>query len=381
MIRQPMVFWATGALVVFCASFFGKSAERKIRMWSFGKTTDGEPTYRYLLANDKGMEVEIINYGADIVSLKVPDRNGKIADVVLGYDDLDGYQADKSYLGASVGRYGNRIAAGRFTLDGATFHLPRNEGPNCLHGGVRGFNKRLWTAADASRADAQVLEFGYTSVDGEEGFPGTLVAKVTFTLPSDKNELRIDYTATTDKATVVNLTNHSYFNLTGVPAEEILDHRLVLHAAKFTPVDATLIPTGEERSVADGPFDFRKPTAIGARIDQDDPQLRFARGYDHNWILEEAGNDLHAAAEVYDPASGRALEVQTTEPGIQFYSGNFLDGTVRGKAGQCYGHRAAFCLETQHFPDSPNHANFPPTELKPGQTYTSTTIFRFSTRK
>lgn len=382
MIRPPTILQAAGMLFIFCVSFLGKSVERRFRVSNFGTTKYGEPIHRYVLANERGMEVAIVNYGADVVSLRVPDRDGKVADVVLGYDDLHGYEADKSYFGASIGRYGNRIAGGQFTLDGSVFHLPKNDGPNCLHGGTRGFNTRVWTGVHASRPDAQVLELTYTSPDGEEGFPGTVQAKVVFTLPVDKNELRIDYSATTDKDTVVNLTNHSYFNLTGVPAQAIVEHQLLLRAARFTPVDATLIPTGEERAVLGSPFDFRKAVAIGARINEDDQQLKFGKGYDHNWVLENAANGrLQVAAEVYEPSSGRVLEVQTTEPGIQFYSGNFLDGTVKGKGGQFYAHRTGFCLETQHFPDSPNHANFPSTELKPGQTYKSTTVLRFSSRK
>ncbi len=364
-------------LFIFCASFLGKSVERRIRVFSFGNAKYGEPINRYLLANERGTEAAIINYGADVVSWRVPDRDGKVADVVLGYDDLGGFEADKSCFGASIGRYGNRIAARQFTLDGSVFRLPKNDGPNCLHGRTRGFNKRVSTGVDASRPDAQVLELTYTSPDGDE----TVRAKVTFTLPVDKNELRIDYSATTDKDTVVNLTNHSYFNLTGVPAQAIADHQLLLRAARFTPVDATLIPTGEERAVAGSPFDFRKAVAIGAQICEDDQPLKFGKGCDPNWVLEDAANGgLPVAAEVYEPSRGRLLEVQTTEPGIQFYSGNFLDGTVKGKGGQSYGLRTGFCLETQHFPDSPKHANFPSTELKSGQSYKSTTVLRFSSR-
>jgi aldose 1-epimerase len=321
----------------------------------------------------------VTNYGAALVSLKIPDRNEKASDIVLGYDNLEGYKQDKSFFGATIGRYGNRIAKGEFTLDGTAFHLPKNDGSNSLHGGSKGFNKRVWTAADRSQADAEVLELTYTSQDGEEGYPGTLKVKVIYTLPAESNELRIDYSATTDKDTVVNLTNHSYFNLSGVANQEIVDHQLLLHAQKFTPVDATLIPTGELRAVAGTPFDFTKATPIGARINQDDEQLKFGKGYDHNWVLEHGhGNGLQLAAEVSEPTSGRVLEVLTTEPGIQFYSGNFLDGTVRGKGRQRYGHRTGFCLETQHFPDSPNHPNFPSTVLKPGENYLSTTVFRFS---
>jgi aldose 1-epimerase len=370
------------ALLILANAFNVKGAERKIQFAEFGKTMNGDTVYRYVLTNSKGVEAVVISYGAALVSLKAPDRNGKSADIVLGYDSLGGYEQDKYFFGATIGRYGNRIASGQFTLDGTVFHLPKNDGPNSLHGGSRGFNKRIWTGVDRSRADAQVLELTYTSQDGEEGYAGTLKVQVTYTLPAEANELRIDYSATTDKDTVVNLTNHSYFNLSGVASQEILEHQLLLRALEFTPVDSTLIPTGELRAVCCGPFDFTKATAIGARINQGDEQLKFGKGYDHNWALERTQKGgLQVAAEVFEPTSGRVLEVLTTEPGIQFYSGNFLDGTVRGKGGQLYGRRTGFCLETQHFPDSPNHPNFPSTVLKPGQVYRSTTVLRLTTRK
>lgn len=370
------------ALLILANCFHAKGAERKIQVYDFGKTKNGDTVYRFVLANSKGFEAVVISYGAALVSLRAPDRNGKSADIVLGYDSLDDYERDKAFFGATIGRYGNRIAGGQFTLDGTVFHLPKNDGPNSLHGGSRGFNKRIWTGVDRSRADAQVLELTYTSQDGEEGYPGTLKVQVTYTLPADTDELRIDYSATADKDTVVNLTNHSYFNLSGVASQEILEHQLLLRALEFTPVDSTLIPTGELRAVCCGPFDFTKATAIGARINQGDEQLKFGKGYDHNWVLERTNKGgLQVAAVVFEPTSGRVLEVLTTEPGIQFYSGNFLDGTVRGKGGQLYGPRTGFCLETQHFPDSPNHANFPSTVLRPGQVYRTTTVFRLTTRK
>src|SRR5579863_2784829 len=365
MIRPLALLFAIVAFLSVAIGFRAEGTERKIQITDFGKTKEGDAIHRYVLHNDEGVEAIVISYGAALVSLKIPDRAGKIADVVLGYDNLEGYQQDKSFFGATIGRYGNRIAKGEFTLDG----------------GSKGFNKRVWSAMDRSRPDAEVLELTYTSQDGEEGFPGTLKVKVVYTLPAESNELRIDYSATTDKDTVLNLTNHSYFNLSGVANQEIVNHQLLLHAEKFTPVDATLIPTGELRAVAGTPFDFTKATAIGARINQDDEQLKFGKGYDHNWVLKRSGNGLQLAAEVFEPDSGRVLEVLTTEPGVQFYTGNFLDGTVPGKGGQLYGPRTGFCLETQHFPDSPNRPNFPSTELKPGQTYRSTTIFRFATRK
>ena len=382
MIRPPSMFFLFVVFLILATCFRVECADRKIQVADFGKTKEGDSVQRYVLANNKGVEAVVISYGATLVSLRSPDREGRPADIVLGYDSLDGYEQDKSFFGASIGRYGNRIAGGQFTLDGAVFHLPKNDGANSLHGGSKGFNKRVWSGRDRSRGDAQVLELAYTSKDGEEGYPGTLKVTVTYTLPAESNELRIDYSATTDKDTEVNLTNHSYFNLTGVASQDILGHQLILRAPKFTPVDSTLIPTGEMRAVANTPFDFTKPTAIGARIDQDDEQLRFGKGYDHNWVLDKTNaGGLQIAAEVFEPSSGRVLEVLTTEPGIQFYSGNFLDGTVRGKGGQLYGHRTGFCLETQHFPDSPNHQNFPSTELKPGKVYRSTTVFRLTARK
>jgi aldose 1-epimerase len=382
MIRLLAIPGALLAVVMLAASVQVRSAERKVQIEDFGTTKDGEAIHRYVLRNENGVEAAVISFGAVLQELKIPDREGKFADVVLGYDDLAGYENGKSYFGATVGRYGNRIAGGEFTLDGTVFHIPKNDGPNSLHGGIRGFNKHVWSAVDRSTGSAEVLELTYTSANGEEGFPGTLHVQVTYTLPAKSNELRIDYTATTDKNTVLNLTNHSYFNLSGIPLQQIVNHQLLLHAQKFTPVDATLIPTGELRPDAGTPFDFTKSTAIGARINQDDEQLKFGHGYDHNWVLNSGGDHgLQLAAEVFEPASGRVLEVLTTEPGVQFYTGNFLNGTVPGKGGVLYGYRTAFCLETQHFPDSPNHPSFPSTELKPGQVFRSTTIFRFATRK
>src|SRR5581483_7340629 len=325
----------------------------------------------------------ISTYGGTLVSLKVPDNKGKVDDIVLGYPNLDGYITDKAYFGATVGRYGNRIANGKFQLDGMTYTLPKNDnGENTLHGGIKGFNKKVWAATDVSTPSTEAVELTYLSKDGEEGFPGNLSVKVTYTLPANSNELKIDYKATTDKDTVVNLTNHSYFNLSGQGNGDILQHQLTIHAARFTPVDKGLIPTGELREVKGTPFDFNQPMAIGSRIEQDDQQLKLGKGYDHNWVLDKTGtpDSLFLAAEAYDPQSGRVLDVLTAEPGVQFYTGNFLDGSVTGKDGKVYKRRYAFCLETQHFPDSPNHRNFPSTELKPGQHYHTMTVFRFSTR-
>jgi aldose 1-epimerase len=304
-----------------------------------------------------------------------PDRNGKMADVVLGFDSLDGYLQNPSpFFGALIGRYGNRIGHARFTLDGRVYQVDRNDGENSLHGGARGFDKRVWTSRALTDGS---LELTYLSVDGEEGYPGNLRATVTYHL-TDANELRIDYAASTDKDTVVNLTNHSYFNLKGAGAGDILNHRVMLNADRFTPVDGGLIPTGELRAVAGSPFDFRSATAIGARIEANDEQIKIGKGYDHNWVLNRGGDGLALAARVEEPSTGRILEVRTTEPGVQFYTGNFLDGTIKGKGGKLYGRRSGFCLETQHFPDSPNKPAFPTTELKQGQKYQSTTVFRFA---
>jgi len=358
-------------ILVFCLQ---AEAQSKMQKQSFGKTEDGQQTDLYILTNKHGMEAAITNYGGTVVSLKVPDRKGKIDDVVLGYDKLEDYAAGKAYFGAIVGRYANRIAHAKFTLEGVTYTLSKNDGDNHLHGG---FNKRVWTAKDVSSSAGQSLELTYLSKDGEEGFPGNLSVKVVYTL-TDQNELKIDYSATTDKDTVINLTNHCYFNLAGQGNGDILQHQLMILGDRFTPVDASLIPTGELRSVKGTPFDFTTATAIGARIDQDDPELKLGRGYDHNWVLN-SGKTVALAAQAYEPHSGRVLEVSTTEPGIQFYTGNFLDG-IRGKEGKVYNRRYAFCLETQHFPDSPNHPDFPSTVLKPENPYRSTTVYKFSTR-
>jgi aldose 1-epimerase len=312
--------------------------------------------------------------------LRVPDRRGNIEDVALGYDSLDGYLHDTSYFGGSIGRYANRIGGGEFTLNGTTYKLEKNDNGNHLHGGVRGFDKVLWTAKDVSASDTAALQFTYLSKDGDGGYPGNLTAKVTYTL-TDKNELKIDYEAKSDKDTIINLTNHTYFNLAGQGSGDILQHQLQLHAGRFTPIDRTLIPTGEIRSVKGTPFDFSVPTAIGARISQNDEQLKFGLGYDHNFVLDSGGSQSPAlAGSVYEPVSGRVLEVWTTEPGIQFYSGNMLKGASEGKAGNRYPQRSGFCLETQHFPDSPNKPNFPTTVLKAGAEFRSTTVYRFSAK-
>jgi aldose 1-epimerase len=370
------------SLLFIAVAVSGSLAEAKSKMHkqTFGKTEEGQQVDLYTLTNKNGVEVAITNYGGTVVSWKVPDRNGQVADVVLGYDNVKDYEAGKAYFGATVGRYANRIAHGKFTLNGATYTLAKNDGENHLHGGIKGFSKRVWTAKDVSGSNGQALELSYLSKDGEEGYPGNLSVTVVFTL-TEKNELKIDYSATTDKDTVLNLTNHSYFNLAGQGSGDILSHQLTLNADRFTPVDATLIPTGELRKVKGTPFDFTQPTAIGARINQDDEQLKLGKGYDHNWVLNKPKiGVLTLAAELYEPKSGRLLEVRTTQPGVQFYTGNFLDGTAHGKEGKVYNYRTGMCLETQHFPDSPNHPDFPSTVLKPGQRFHSTTIYKVSTK-
>lgn len=351
---------------------------RKLTSEPWGKTSAGEAVELYTLTNAKGAEARITTYGGILVSLKVPDRAGKLGDIVLGFDNLDGYlqQPPPPYFGALIGRYGNRIANGKFSLNGTEYTLAKNDGENHLHGGARGFDKRVWKAKEAS---GQSLELSYLSKDGEEGYPGNLSTTVIYTL-TDNNEIKIDYAATTDKDTVVNLTNHSYFNLAGQGEGDILSHQVTIYADKFTPVDKGLIPTGELRNVEGTPFDFRSSKAIGERIEANDEQLKLGRGYDHNWVLNRTGSGMEPAAKVIEAKSGRVMEVITTEPGLQFYTGNFLDGTLHGKAGKVYSRRFAFCMETQHFPDSPNKPAFPSVVLKPGGHYQTTTIYRFSTQ-
>jgi aldose 1-epimerase len=355
------------------------AAPMTITKQPFGSTGAAETVTLYTLSNTKGMEVKISTYGGDVVSLKVPDKSGNTGDVVLGFDSLAGYLATNPYFGAIVGRYGNRIAKGSFQLDGATFKLALNNGPNHLHGGLRGFDKALWSAKEMTTPDGVRLDLSYTSRDGEEGYPGELNTTVSYTLSGEKNELRIGYEAVTTKPTVVNLTNHSYFNLAGQGEGNILNHSVTIMARRFTPVDVGLIPTGELKPVEGTPFDFRTPHTIGERIESKDQQIVFGKGYDHNFVLDKRGDDLELVARVTEPTSGRAMEVLTTEPGLQFYTGNFLDGTLIGKNGKVYGHRAAFCMETQHFPNSPNQASFPSTVLRPAERYRSTTVYRFST--
>jgi aldose 1-epimerase len=366
-------------LFLFAGTASMAMAKTEVSQRSGGKLPDGSEVQIFTLKSEK-IEVQVMTYGGYVLSIKVPDRMGKIADVVLGFDDPSGYyQANHAkgnpYFGAIIGRYGNRIAHAKFTLDGKEYSLPKNDGDNTLHGGPDGFHNQLWTG----RIIRDGVELKYLSKDGEEGFPGNLTAIVKYTVSG--SELKIDYSATTDKPTVVNLTNHSYFNLSGQGNGTVLGDELKLDASKFTPVDSSLIPTGELKLVAGTPFDFLKPHTVGERINADDEQLHIAHnGYDHNFVLDRKGKGLEEAAEVYDPATGRVLQVLTTEPGVQFYSSNFLDGSIKGKGGVAYPKNAALCLETQHFPDSPNQPAFPTTVLKPGSQYHSTTIFRFSTR-
>jgi aldose 1-epimerase len=343
------------------------------------RTADGQVVDLITLRNNAGITVSIITYGGIIMSLRTPDRAGQMDDIVLGFDNVGPY-ADKSpYFGCLIGRYGNRIAKGKFTLDGNSYTLATNNETNHLHGGVKGWDKKVWQPETFQHAEGIGVKLSYTSVDGEEGYPGAVKADVTYTL-NDQNQLLVDYHATTDKPTVINLTQHSYFNLAGARAADILGHELLINADRYTPVDSTLIPTGELASVEGTPFDFRTSTGIGARITQANEQLTRGKGYDHNWVLTRQGDGLSLAARVVEPTTGRTLEISTTEPGIQFYSGNFLDGTITGKAGRVYPQRAGFCLETQHYPDSPNHPNFPSTVLRPGQEYASHTVFTFGAK-
>lgn len=344
----------------------------------FGQLPDGRRVELFTVRNAHEVEIRAMTYGAIITSIRTPDRHGASADIVLGFDSLSGYLGASPYFGAIVGRYANRIAGGRFQLDGVQYHLARNNGPNSLHGGNRGFDKVLWTGEPFEKDSVAGVKFRYESADGEEGYPGRLTVEVTYTV-TDRDELIVDYDASTTKATPLNLSQHTYWNLHGEGQGDILDHVLSLHASGFTPVDSTLIPTGQIAPVAGTPFDFRRPTPIGARIAQSNEQLRFGRGYDHNWVIDQPQpGALMPAARLDDPVSGRRIDISTTEPGVQFYSGNFLDGTIKGKAGHVYALRTGMCLETQHFPDSPNHPNFPSTIVQPGKHYQSRTVFRFS---
>lgn len=344
---------------------------------NFVSEVEGKPTALYVLKNKNGLEACITNYGGRMVSLMAPDKNGKMTDVVLGYDSISDYLKSDGNFGALIGRYGNRIAQGKFSLDSVEYQLPQNNNGHCLHGGPEGYHTRLW---DAKQLNDQTLELTYLSKDGEAGFPGNLQIKVTYTL-TDDNAIELAYEAETDKPTVVNLTNHSYFNLSGVPGSTILDHDIMINADTYTPVDSLLIPTGETPSVEGTPMDLRNPIAIGAQIDSTFEQLVKGRGYDHNWILNSKGDVNVLAAKATSPTSGILLEVYTSEPGVQFYTGNFMTGEDKGKGGTVYPHRGAFCLETQHYPDSPNQPAFPSTVLRPGEKYTSKCIYKLVVNK
>lgn len=374
--------------VIFCVAIFAffstEACQTKgkvhppMKTTVFGKLPDGREVHQYTLENRSGVSVQIIDYGATVTSLKVPDRTGKIEDIVLGYDSLQGYIDGTAYFGAIVGRYGNRIGKGRFQIDGRDYQLTINDGENHLHGGKTGFNKVLWEAKPGAGEDAS-LQLQYVSRDGEEGYPGTVTLRVAYTL-TDKNELRIDYEGTTDTATILNPTQHSYFNLSGSFTNTILEHLLMIDADGITPVDKGLIPTGQIESVAGTPMDFRTPMAIGAHINDPSEQLAYGKGYDHNWVLRGCGGKVCKVAELYEAGSGRLMTLSTDQPGLQFYSGNFLDGTAKGKNGVPYNHRSGLCLETQAFPDTPNKPQFPPATLRPGQQYRQTTIYQFSTK-
>lgn len=368
-----LVWLAAPALAQPATATKGARVDRS----SFGKTKDGVAIDLYTLTNSQGMIAKVITYGALLTELHVPDRTGAVKDVVLGFKSIEQYEGDHPYFGATIGRVGNRIAKGKFKLNGQEYTLATNNGPNHLHGGVKGFDKRVWRSQIVPATDGAAVKFTYVSADMEEGYPGALTATVTYTL-TNRNELRLDYTANTDKPTIVNLTNHSYFNLAGEGQGDILGHELMLMADRFTPVDDTLIPTGEIASVRGTVMDFTRFTPIGSRITQvpGPPPV----GYDHNYVLNHGGGVLAMSATVREPGSGRVMDVLTTEPGVQFYTGNFLDGTITGKSGVAYKKHFGFCLETQHFPDSINHPNFPPVVLQPDRTYKSTTVYRFSAK-
>ncbi|WP_224998462.1 aldose epimerase family protein [Cesiribacter sp. SM1] len=351
----------------------------KIEKVDFGTTKEGTPVDLYVLTNSHGVVAKITNYGGIVTSLILPDKNGKMEDVVLGFDSLSGYlQDDVPYFGAIIGRYGNRIAGGKFSLDGQEYTLAQNNGPNTLHGGLKGFDKRVWQAEEMRSEDGVGVKMHYLSPDGEEGYPGNLSVDVVYTL-TDNNELIIEYSATTDKPTVVNLTNHSYFNFTGNTKRDILDHKVMIKADKFVPVDEDLIPTGQLQDVKGTPMDFTNAARVGQSINADHEQIKLGRGYDHTWVLGEPGQ-MKLAATVYEPATGRYMETHTTEPGVQFYTGNFLNGQMVGKGGVTYDYRYGLCLETQHLPDSPNQPQFPSVALRPGETYSAKTVYKFAVK-
>ncbi|MHC4633380.1 MAG: aldose epimerase family protein, partial [Planctomycetota bacterium] len=368
---------AVTAIIVFGCAKKGtetpqetKTEEQQVMKESFGKTPDGQEVDLYTMTNTNGITAKITNYGAILVSLEVPDKNGKLADITLGFDTLDGYIKGHPYFGATVGRYANRIGGASFKLNNVEYKLAANNGPNHLHGGIKGFDKVVWKAEDVTaESDRALVKLSYLSKDGEEGYPGNLTCTVTYTLTKD-DELKISYEAETDKTTILNLTNHSYWNLAGQGNGDVLGHELMLNAYKYTPVDEGLIPTGEIKSVKDSPMDFTKPLTIDSRIGQ------VGSGYDHNYVLNSGGGRLALCARVHEPASGRIMEIHTIEPGVQFYTGNFLDGSITGKSDKVYKKHYGFCLETQHFPDSPNKPDFPSVVLKPGDKYTTVTVHK-----
>jgi aldose 1-epimerase len=377
--KAATLFLLACVTMMSCDTSKKESEKNMIEKVSFGKTTDGQETELYTLKNAAGMEVKISNFGGTVVSWTAPNNKGVYEDVILGCDSVAGYNKGVPYFGALIGRYGNRIANGKFSLEGKDYTLAQNNGVNALHGGLKGFDKVLWTATPIE-GEEPGLKLTYTAKDGEEGYPGNLSVEVVYTLQKD-NSLKIDYKATTDKTTVVNLTNHTYFNLNGNLDSDILEHEVTLNADKFLPVDKTLIPTGELKPVVGNVFDFLKSKKISAGInDTTDTQIKAGGGYDHCWVLTDSTKTLKSAATVYEPKSGRVLEVFTTEPAIQFYTGNFLDGTIKGKNGIIYKHRSGLCLETQHYPDSPNKPAFPSTVLKPNETYQTTTVYKFSAK-
>lgn len=390
MSRIPSFMKSLALLAACCAASVASAA---IEVSDWGKTSDGKEVKLYTMTNDNGMVVKISNFGAVINAIIVPDKDGNMADVALGFDEVSGYEADSCpYFGALVGRYGNRIEDGKFTIDGKTYQVTKNEnGITCLHGGKIGFNRKIWAVETKENDDAMILKCTLKSPNGEEGFPGNLDVIVHYILPKKLNSLVVLYGAKTDRATPINLTQHCYFNLKGAGADTITDHILTINADKFTPVNETLIPTGDLRDVEDTPFDFREPTVIGERIGQTDyDQIKLGNGYDHNWVLNKTENVVGKKAEkfletpdatLYEPTTGRIMEVYTTEPGVQFYAGNFLDGSLIGKGGKAYQFRSGMCLETQHFPNSPNTPNFPSTILKPGEEYRTGTVFRFSVKE
>ncbi|WP_341523805.1 aldose epimerase family protein [Pseudomonas sp. G.S.17] len=378
---KPSSLLSSFGLSLMIATLTANAAGLSSAHSAFGATSDGTAVEKYTLRNSHGIEANVITYGATLQSLLVPDKNGKVDDVVLGFDDVQGYQNNGTvYFGATIGRFGNRLAGGQFSLDGKTYQVPQNDKTNALHGGPQGFDKRVWKAEPSNGNGWVGVKLTYLSADGEMGFPGALNTEVTYSL-NEKNELRVQYRATTDKPTVLNLTNHSYFNLAGAGNGDVLKQVATLHASHYTPVNEKLIPTGELPAVSGTPMDFLKPTAIGKNIKADHQQLKYAEpkqgGFDFNWVLDTKGDVSKLAAEVSDPQSGRRLQLFTSEPGVQLYTGNFLDGSIHGKAGKVYPHWGAFTLETQHYPDAPNQPKFPSTRLDPGKTYTQTTVFKF----